>query len=133
MKAARRQQQELMLYGSETGGESLRDPLDTVTAQDRFALITVTIRGTPYVIVDIAMRMLVARELFNAQGFPPEYVIDPWMEAHWRHESDGDVWVREGHLCGTSQVRCCGNSVCPLLAAEVVRAQFSPHQERRAA
>jgi DNA (cytosine-5)-methyltransferase 1 len=31
--------------------------------------VTVTIDGDEYVIVDIGMRMLTPRELFNAQGF----------------------------------------------------------------
>jgi DNA (cytosine-5)-methyltransferase 1 len=51
-------------------------PLGTVTTKDRFGLVTVTIGGEEYVIVDIGMRMLTPRELFNAQGFPPDYIID---------------------------------------------------------
>ncbi len=76
-----------------------RDPLDTVTTKDRLALVTVTIRGTPYVIVDIKLRMLKPPELFRAQGFPVTYVIN--------RTADGTV------LKITAQVRMCGNSVSP--------------------
>ncbi|MDH7551835.1 DNA cytosine methyltransferase [Stenotrophomonas geniculata] len=76
-----------------------RDPLDTVTTKDRLALVTVIIRGTPYVIVDIKLRMLKPPELFRAQGFPVTYVID--------RTADGTV------LKITAQVRMCGNSVSP--------------------
>jgi DNA (cytosine-5)-methyltransferase 1 len=57
-------------------GPAAREPLHTVTTKDRFGLVTVTIEGEEYVIVDIGMRMLTPRELFNAQGFPPDYIID---------------------------------------------------------
>ncbi|WP_099553128.1 DNA cytosine methyltransferase [Stenotrophomonas maltophilia] len=76
-----------------------RDPLDTVTTKDRLALVTVIIQGTPYVIVDIKLRMLKPPELFRAQGFPVTYVID--------RTADGTV------LKITAQVRMCGNSVSP--------------------
>jgi len=50
----------------------LSEPLDTVTNKDRLALVTVVIKGTPYVIVDIGLRMLKPHELYRAQGFPCE-------------------------------------------------------------
>lgn len=60
---------------------------------------------------DIGMRMLVARELFTAQGFPPHYIIDP---------------IVDGKPLGkTEQVEKVGNSVCPPLAAAIVRANFA--------
>jgi C-5 cytosine-specific DNA methylase len=74
-------------------------------------LVTVMIDGEQYAIVDIGMRMLTPRELFRAQGFPAEYCIDP--------EHDG------GPLIKTAQIRMCGNSVCPPMAAAIVRAQFA--------
>lgn len=77
----------------------LRDPVDTVTTKDRLALVTVVIKGTPYVIVDIGLRMLKPHELFRAQGFPPGYVID--------RTANGTP------LKTTAQVRMCGNSVSP--------------------
>lgn len=54
----------------------LRDPVDTITTRDRLALVTVHVRGVPYVIVDIGLRMLKPHELFAAQGFPRDYIID---------------------------------------------------------
>lgn len=60
-------------YGSDTG-QSLSDPLHTVTTKDRFGLVT--IKGENYQIADIGMRMLQPHELFAAQGFPIDYVID---------------------------------------------------------
>ncbi|KOQ65758.1 DNA methyltransferase [Stenotrophomonas maltophilia] len=77
----------------------LHDPVDTVTTKDRLALVTVVIKGTPYVIVDIGLRMLKPHELFRAQGFPVTYIID--------RTADGTV------LKTTAQVRMCGNSVSP--------------------
>ncbi len=83
-------------------------PLHTVTAKDRFGLVKV--EGEEYAIADIGMRMLAPRELFRAQGFPDSYVIE--------------AEVRGKALSKTAQVRMCGNSVCPPLAAAIVRAQF---------
>jgi DNA (cytosine-5)-methyltransferase 1 len=87
-------------------GQDARDPLHTVTTKDRFGLVTV--QGEDYIIADIGLRMLTPRELFLAQGFPPDYVIDP---------------VYNGKpLPKSKQVRACGNSVCPPLAEALVRA-----------
>ena len=33
-------------------------------------------RGELYAITDIGHRMLMPRKLYNAQGFPPDYIID---------------------------------------------------------
>lgn len=60
-------------YGSDIG-QSLEGPLHTVTTKDRFGLVT--IKGHDYKIVDIGLRMLQPHELFAAQGFPTNYVID---------------------------------------------------------
>ncbi|WP_084693662.1 DNA cytosine methyltransferase [Paracoccus sp. 228] len=38
--------------------------------------VTLTIEGASYVVIDIGMRMLTPRELFRAQGFPADYVIE---------------------------------------------------------
>ncbi|MDL4864119.1 DNA cytosine methyltransferase [Halomonas elongata] len=99
----------LMRYHS-TGGQwaDLRDPMTTITAKDRLALVTVTIQGTPYVIVDIALRMLKPRELYRAQGLPDSYIID---QGH-----DGRKFTL------TAQTRMCGNSVSPLPMSAVARA-----------
>jgi len=90
----------LIRYYSE-GGQwgDLRAPLDTITTRDRIALVTVSIRGTPYVIVDIGLRMLRPPELYRAQGFPADYVID--------RTADGRP------INGTHAVRMVGNSVSP--------------------
>src|SRR5690606_9288943 len=50
------------------------EPMRTVTALDRFGLVTV--HGERYRIADIGMRMLVPRELYRAQGFPDTYRIN---------------------------------------------------------
>ncbi|MFC4668178.1 DNA cytosine methyltransferase [Seohaeicola nanhaiensis] len=77
--------------------------------------VTIEIKGDTFVIVDIGMRMLTPRELFNAQGFPADYVI----EGVW-DERGGDWSFREfpKHV----QISCCGNSVCPDVAAALVGA-----------
>ncbi len=69
---------------------------------------------TSFVIVDVGMRMLTPRELFNAQGFPSDYVI----EGVW-HEHGSD-WEFETFPKDV-QVSCVGNSVCPPLAEALVR------------
>jgi len=76
--------------------------MTTITTKDRMALVTVTIKGTPYVIVDIGLRMLEPRELFRAQDFPDSYIID---RGH-----DGRTFSK------STQVRMVGNSVDPMMA-----------------
>lgn len=70
-----------------------------------------TVEGADYEIADIGMRMLQPRELYRAQGFPDSYAID--------RGADGRV------LPKSSQVRMCGNSVCPPVAEALVRANFA--------
>lgn len=104
-------------YGSDQG-QRLRDPLHTITTHDRFGLVTV--HGQPYAIVDIGLRMLTPRELYLAQGFPPDYRIDSGADGR--------------PLTKTAQVRMCGNSVCPPLARALVAANYvDVAQARRAA
>jgi len=95
----------------------LEDPMHTLTTKDRMALVTVMIGGEEYAIVDIGMRMLTPRELFRAQGFPDDYVIDPVVErveslAPWRRPKKTKN-IPPKTLTKTAQVRMCGNSVCP--------------------
>lgn len=59
-------------------------------------------------ITDILMRMLAPRELYTAQGFPPDYIID---------ELPGGK-----RLTKTAQIRMCGNSVPPEPVEALVRA-----------
>jgi len=96
----------------------LRDPVDTVTTRDRLALVTVTIKGTPYVIVDIGLRMLRREELFRAQGFPADYIID--------RTADGTP------LSISASVRMVGNSVSPPPLAALARANLDPVEHRQA-
>lgn len=94
----------MMRYYGEGGQWSdPRDPMTTITTKDRMALVTVTIKGTPYVIVDIGLRMLEPRELFRAQDFPDSYIIDRGY--------DGRKFSK------STQVRMVGNSVNPMMAA----------------
>jgi DNA (cytosine-5)-methyltransferase 1 len=78
--------------------------------------VTLTIDGAEFVIVDVGMRMLTPRELFRAQGFPDDYVIEGVWEGA---ETDAPVWRP---FPKDVQVSCCGNSVCPPLAEALVRA-----------
>lgn len=95
-------------YGQGTGQATDR-PLDTVTAQDRFGLVT--IHGTDYQIVDIGMRMLTPRELYNAQGFPLDYIIE--------RDYTGKSYPK------SKQVARCGNAVPPPFATALVRANWA--------
>ncbi|MBU9818175.1 DNA cytosine methyltransferase [Rahnella sp. C60] len=96
----------LKYYGNEKDGISLDESLHTVTTNDRFGLVTV--EGVDYQIVDIGMRMLTPRELYNAQGFPPDYIIDRGPDGESISQKD--------------QVARCGNSVCPTEARALVGA-----------
>jgi DNA (cytosine-5)-methyltransferase 1 len=111
----------LLKYYSEGGQwQALEEPMHTIPTKDRVGLVMV--HGEPYAIVDIGMRMLTPRELARAQGFPDTYVID--------RGANGKP------LSKSAQVRMIGNSVCPPVAAALVRANFTHEQKqtkRRAA
>lgn len=94
-------------YGVDQNPEML-EPLHTVTTKHRFGLVTVL--NEQYYIADIGMRMLAPYELFRAQGFRSNYIIDPI--------------VKGKRLPKTAQIRMCGNSVCPPLAEALVRANY---------
>ncbi|KAA8559862.1 hypothetical protein FX985_06245 [Pseudomonas extremaustralis] len=90
-------------YGTENTS-ACDAPAPTITTKDRLALVTVMVQGTPYVIVDICLRMLKPPELYKAQGFPASYIIS--------HGTDGKPFTK------TQQVHMCGNSVSlPPMAA----------------
>ena len=95
-------------YGSGESHAVLDAPCPTVTSKERFGLVTV--EGQDYRIVDIAMRMLTARELFRAQGFDETYVID--------------LEINGKRLTKSAQIRMCGNSVCPQIAEALVSANI---------
>ena len=98
----------LIKYYGQGIGQDIKAPLDTVTAQDRFGLVTVN--GVDYQIVDIGLRMLEPRELYGCQGFPDDYIID--------RDYTGKEYPR------SEQVRRCGNAVCPPIPAALVRANM---------
>lgn len=115
-------------YGTSTGA-ALSEPAPTITsggehiglvrallekhappAQAQLSLLgslepgVVRIGGERWTIVDIGLRMLQPRELYRAQGFGDDYLIDL------------------PGLSKTAKVRLCGNSVCPDVAEALVRA-----------
>lgn len=73
-------------------------------------VLLLIIGGTPYYIRDILLRMLAPRELYNAMGFPPDYIID--------HDYMGREYKK------SAQVARCGNAVCPPMARAVVQANL---------
>ena len=97
-------------YGSGGQHSRLDAPLPTVVTRARHGLVTVPIDGRDYVLADIGLRMLTPRELARAQGFPDTYVL-------------------EGSKA--QQIARIGNSVCPQVAAAIVRANLG--QEARVA
>jgi DNA (cytosine-5)-methyltransferase 1 len=102
-------------YGQGSFGQTATSPLGTVVSKDRFGVVTVTIDDQTYAIADIGLRMLTPRELFRAQGFPDTYKIDI--------ELDGRP------VSKTAQVRACGNSVCPPIAAALIRANYEASEQ----
>ncbi|WP_038822168.1 DNA cytosine methyltransferase, partial [Pseudomonas syringae] len=94
-------------YGTENVSGA-GEPAPTITTKDRLALVTIMVKGTPYVIVDIRLRMLKPPELYKAQGFPADYVIT--------HGADGKPFSK------TQQVHMCGNSVSPPPMAALAKA-----------
>lgn len=94
-------------YGTENIS-ACNSPAPTITTKDRLAMVTVMVKGTPYVIVDICLRMLKPTELYKAQGFPTDYIIS--------HGADGKPFTK------TQQVHMCGNSVSPPPMAALARA-----------
>lgn len=73
-------------------------------------ILLLEIGNAIYYIADIGLRMLSPRELYNAMGFPPDYIID--------RDYLGRPYPKN------EQVARCGNAVCPPMAAAVVRANF---------
>jgi DNA (cytosine-5)-methyltransferase 1 len=71
-------------------------------------VLLINIAGGWYFIADIGLRMLSPRELFNAQSFPDDYIIDT--------DAEGKPYPK------SEQVARCGNSVCPVVAAAIIKA-----------
>lgn len=84
-------------------------------AEDEILLLDVN--GTMYFISDIGLRMLTPRELYAANGFPPDYIID--------HDYTGKAYGK------TKQVARCGNAVPPPFAEALVRANLPEMCGRR--
>jgi DNA (cytosine-5)-methyltransferase 1 len=112
----------LIIFRNNMYGQEHTEPLKTVmTSQGHFGEVRallikhgvcsdgiVKIKGEQYAIADIGLRMLTPRELFNAQGFPPDYIIDT--------APDGKT------ISKAAQVARCGNAVPPPFAEALVRA-----------
>ncbi len=98
----------LIKYYGQGTGQSISEPLHTVTSDDRFGLVTVN--GADYQIVDIGLRMLTPRELYNAQGFPADYIID--------RDYKGNTYPK------SKQVARCGNAVPPPFGRALVQANW---------
>lgn len=77
-------------------------------AEDEVLLLEIC--GALYYIADIGLRMLSPRELYNAMGFPPDYIID--------RDYLGNEYKK------SAQVARCGNAVCPPVASALVRANL---------
>lgn len=77
-------------------------------AEDEVLLLEIS--GALYYIADIGLRMLSPRELYNAMGFPPDYIID--------RDYEGSEYKK------SAQVARCGNAVCPPMATALVRANL---------
>lgn len=150
----------VVYYGTEADGQALDTPAPTSTTKHRLGVLQSTcvhplteeqLAGArrvaaflrehgvkfdtefamvgDYVIIDIGLRMLTPRELFNAQGFPQSYIIDRALMA------DGRGGVEEVALTKEDQVRLCGNSVCPQVAAALIAAncpELMSRSKRRA-
>jgi DNA (cytosine-5)-methyltransferase 1 len=99
-------------YGEGGTDQAAGEPLHTVSCHAHFGLVTIP--GETYQIADIGMRMLTPRELFRAQGFPDSYQIAAG--------ADGAA------LTQSAQIRMCGNSVSPPVAAALVAANYVADQ-----
>lgn len=121
----------LSYYGSDQDPK-IGGPLATVTSRDRFGLVT--IHGQDYQIVDIGLRMLAPHELYRAQGFPENYIIneipDPdLLFVDGKQTTASPLSLPRIPLTKSAQVRMCGNSVCPPLSEALIRANFGHERE----
>ena len=105
-------------YGTGTSA-AVNEPLNTCTGHVHSGLVAVRIGGKEYAIADIGLRMLQPHELYAAQGFPSGYVFD--------RSGSGAPLSKE------AQIRMCGNSVCPPVAAALVKANYCAAAELQTA
>lgn len=91
----------------------IRDMLNTYCgynlSEDEVLLICLD--GMWYFISDIGLRMLTPRELYDAMGFPHDYVIDRTVEGN--------------RISRAHQVARCGNAVCPAVAKAMVEVNLN--------
>lgn len=91
-------------------------------------MILMSYDGILWVLADITLRMLKARELFRAQSFPENYIIheipDPKLLFKDGVQVADPLSVPRIPLSTTAQIRMCGNSVSPVQAEALVRANF---------
>lgn len=91
-------------------------------------MVLVYQRGTWWVLVDITLRMLKPRELFNAQGFRRSYVIheipNPALLFVNGKQVADPLKLPRIPLTATAQVRMCGNSVSPYQSKALALANF---------
>jgi DNA (cytosine-5)-methyltransferase 1 len=80
-------------------------------------ILLLNIRGICYFISDIGLRMLTPRELYDAMGFPHDYIIDK--------DINGNPITR------ADQVARCGNAVCPAVAEALVRANLPEYCKKK--
>lgn len=73
-------------------------------------ILLISIKNQKYFISDIGLRMLTPKELYAANGFPADYIIDK--------DCDGKTYGK------TKQVARCGNAVPPPFAEALVRANL---------
>ena len=73
-------------------------------------IILLRLNGVWYFIADIGLRMLTPKELYAANGFPADYIID--------HDYTGREYPK------AKQVARCGNAVPPPFATALVRANL---------
>lgn len=108
-------QSEMNLHHWDEVRELLNAYCGYAIAADEILLLDVN--GTLYFISDIGLRMLTPRELYAANGFPPDYIID--------HDYTGKAYGK------TKQVARCGNAVPPPFAEALVRANLPEMCGRR--
>lgn len=80
-------------------------------------ILLLNIHGIWYFISDIGLRMLTPRELYDAMGFPHDYIID--------RDTNGNPISR------ADQVARCGNAVVPLVAEALVRANLPEYCKKK--
>ena len=90
----------------------IRELLNTYCGYDlkENEVILFQIAGSLYYLADIGLRMLTPRELYRANGFPDDYIIDRDY-----------TWKEYGKA---KQVARCGNAVPPPFATALVRANL---------